>query len=104
MSRALDPRAVATGSCRSAAMVDVATVLDGDDLYDQPVVLDPVEHPVVAATHRAQWRERLAQRLAQSLRIARKRPVIYMIPARPCAPSLRTVKCVTGGPSRAPFD
>ena len=45
-------------------MVGVAAVNDRDDLNDQALVDDPVDHAVLAATGGEQWGERLTKRLA----------------------------------------
>lgn len=53
----------------SVVAVDITSVLDGDDLDDQSVVLDSVEHSIVSSPRRVQGCERLAQRLPHPSRI-----------------------------------
>src|SRR5690606_16246893 len=59
---------------RSMTAVDITSMLDGDDLDDQSVVFDSVEHAIVSSPRRVQRCERFTQRLAHPLRILGKSP------------------------------
>lgn len=58
----------------TATVVHVSPVLDRHDLDDQSVILDPVEHPILAPTRGVQRGKRLTQRSAQTPRVVRQRP------------------------------